>query len=309
MHLRPRRPADRRARARSAGSACTGGIPPARPRRSSHEMPRSPAGAGARRRTGGNRRRSYARNRRRCHRPRDRAARPRASARPHSRNLAPAAMLGGLPWSGTTFALLHQVGTERRVPSPGGQSRDHSNAGTPLLAVKSNISPPPVFRSGGAIAMKTLREALLSDRLNRAASELVGDSGPDYVGREMAAGLSTGGDDAAAVGEGRATPLTEVVVQILDAEEPIAVVYLGFTADAGNPSEHPHRALHGSGRGRAVDRERAVCGRRHGLCLGRIRNETGPGESAGAIEQQVWRNQAPEAGTRRAQQVEAVRLA
>src|SRR5262245_48363979 len=154
-----------------------------------------------------------------------------------------------------------------------------------------------------------LREVLPSDPLNRTASELVGDSGPHHVGREMATALSTGGDDAAVVGQGRATAITEVVVQIFDADEPIAAVYSGLAADAGNPPEHPHRALHGNSRGRAVDRERAVCGRRRGLCLGRIRHETGPGKPTSAIEQQIWRNQAPEARARRAEQVEAVRLA
>src|SRR5262245_4680848 len=67
--------------------------------------------------------------------------------------------------------------------------------------------------------------------------------------RPFAAGLSTGGDDAAGVDQSRTTPVTEVVVQIFDADEPIAVVYFGLAADAGNPPEHPHRALHGNGRG------------------------------------------------------------
>src|SRR5262245_20708696 len=165
---------------------------------------------------------------------------------------------------------------------------------------------PEAWASG---PFRTLREVLPSNPLNRAASELVGDSGPNHVRREMAAGLSTHADDAAVVGQGRATPITEVIVQILDAEEPIGVVYFGLAADAGNPPEHPHGALHGNGRGRAVDRERAVCGCRHGLCLGRIRHETGPGKPTSAIEQQIWRNQAPEARARRAEQVEAVRLA
>src|SRR5262245_49861619 len=105
---------------------------------------------------------------------------------------------------------------------------------------------PEAWASG---LFRTLREVLPSDPLNRAASELVGDSGPDHVGREMAGGLSTAADDAAIVGQGRAAPITEVVVQIFDAEEPIAVVYFGLPADAGNPPEHPHRALHGNGRG------------------------------------------------------------
>jgi hypothetical protein len=37
---------------------------------------------------------------------------------------------------------------ETAVPSPGGQSMDHSTASTPILAVKSKISLRPTFRDG-----------------------------------------------------------------------------------------------------------------------------------------------------------------
>jgi hypothetical protein len=98
------------------------------------------------------------------------------------------------------------------------------------------------------------------------------------------AGLRARGSDSGGAC-GSCGPIAEVVVQIFDAKEPM-VSDFELAARTGSPPE--------LGRAR--------------YCFAYTLLETGPRESAGAIEQQVWRSQESYPGASRPKQVEVLAL-